>query len=134
MIERRLTIRSKLRYEDGREETLEHQATGAYVFRDGTHHFRYREEDREADTVLSIQEETVKIRRFGSSGSTMTIAVGETHQNTYRTPYGALEMETEGHRVSLLVDEQGRGQLTLAYRLTIDGDVTSENEIRLTVR
>lgn len=133
-MERQLTIRSLLRYDDGREERIEHRVKGAYIFRDGTHHFRYEEEDREGDTLLSVKEEVVKIRRFGPAGSTMTIRVGETCENRYRTPYGILEMTTEGERVSLLIDEKGRGQVTFRYRLTIDGDVTSENEIQLTVR
>ncbi len=134
MTKRQLTLRSVLRYEDGREERIEHHVTGAYVFREGTHHFRYEEEGREGDTLLSVEEEVVKIRRFGPAGSTMTIRVGETCENQYRTPYGILEMTTEGHRISLLIDEKGRGQLTFQYRLTIDGDVASENEIELTVR
>lgn len=91
---------------------------------------RYRDPEGNCDTVLRVSENgQALIRRTGEFSGRIPVVPGEQAVFLYRTPYGDLELVSEG--LELVLEEGDRaGEIRLRYRVVLpQGGTVSENHI-----
>ena len=101
--------------------TVEQTATGLRLS-----YFETGESGENAQTVLTLVGETVKIDRTGSNEMTMIIQKGKHRKCTYSSPMGNLFIGTYGTSLT------HRGEtLTLAYDLDMNAVLMSRNMLEI---
>ena len=116
-------IRSEQTDAAGQTERLEETAIGAFLRKGGKGYLSY-EEQREGEhpskVILKTDGDTVLMMRHGALPARLLFEKGKKHTGVYHTPYGALYLTTDTHR--LRVREEARGEVRLHYTLLMDED------------
>lgn len=81
-------------------------------------------------TMLSYDEKTIVIKRYGTINSTLSIEVNTSIENRYYTPYGYMLMTTIGEHISLK-DDEGLA-LSFQYQLIQEDGSKSLMHVQLT--
>ncbi|MGN0985730.1 MAG: DUF1934 domain-containing protein [Candidatus Enterenecus sp.] len=84
-------------------------------------------------TVVRIDGPRVTLLRQGAVNSQMVFEEGRKHLSMYETPYGALSVGINTHRMRSTVDEAG-GDLEIDYAIEIDNLLAGQNFFRMNVR
>ena len=118
-------------------EKIESQGTCTWnITDDGTNVIKgdeARDESGEmVTTSFRISPSKVKMVRKGSFASVMVFEKDVDHVSTYNTPYGAMDMKV---RTSVLdvIEEKNHLHAHVKYVLEMDGQVTSNSDIKIDV-
>lgn len=84
-------------------------------------------------TTLKAGKDSIILIRDGALGSMLVLEKGKTHQSTYRTEYGSLQIGVTARRVDVNMTDLG-GELTADYLLDINGTGGGRSSIRIAVR
>lgn len=120
--------------EDRGEVTL--STTGTYTQRDGAQFIAYKEYDeddpRQAHTaVLKVEPGKVTMIRQGSS-TRLILEEGRRHLCLYDTGFGSLTVGVFTSKLKVALGQEG-GSMDIRYTLDIDSNLSSQNELTVTV-
>jgi uncharacterized beta-barrel protein YwiB (DUF1934 family) len=107
-----------------------------YLTGDGSYMLRYVEEleaKAPVQTTLKIEANEVKLIRHGAQRMNHRFVSGKRTQSVYRTPYGALTMETETLELVWAWYEDA-GSLKLVYRLALGGQDVDQLTLHVKIR
>ncbi|NBK79037.1 DUF1934 domain-containing protein [bacterium D16-76] len=129
-----ITGRQLYTAEDRGEVTL--STTGTYTQREGARFIAYKEYDEDdpklAHTaVLKIEPGKVTMIRQGSS-TRLILEEGRRHLCLYDTGFGSLTVGVFTSRLNADLGREG-GSLDIRYTLDIDSNLSSQNELTVTV-
>lgn len=129
-----ITMKSRQATPDGKEET-ELVTTGTCQQEDGVLTLSY--EDTEATgfagsttTVRVVNDSLVTILRSGSANSNLTLELGKKHFCLYNTPYGAMTIGVQAHKLSFAHDGDC-GSIQMEYAVDINATFLSENALEM---
>ncbi|MDU7338675.1 MAG: DUF1934 domain-containing protein [Clostridium sp.] len=111
---------------------------GSYVTKGDTHFIVYKEYDADRNnesttSVLKVDgNNTVTLMR-GSGNTRLILEKGKRHQCQYDTGFGALLVGVFTSDVDSRLHDKG-GELAVDYTLDINADLSSINEIRITIK
>ena len=114
----------------GEENNLESCLRGNYFFKNGRH-FVMAKEDNEGvitDMRLTFDENSLTVRRSGEVVTELVFEKDKKHDTMYRTPFGAIPIQTstKEYYVNLKELEDGLIEGALKYSLYVDGNPQSE--------
>lgn len=123
------------------EETGEVALTtlGSYITKGNSHFIVYKEYDTERNnaattSVLRVDgADTVTLMRGGAGHTRLILEKGKRHQCQYETGYGNLMVGIFTSNVHSRLHDRG-GELEINYTLDINSDLSSTNEIFITVK
>ena len=129
-----ITGRQLYTAEDRGEVTL--STTGTYTQREGARFIAYKEYDEDdpklAHTaVLKIEPGKVTMIRQGSS-TRLILEEGRRHLCLYDTGFGSMTVGVFTSRLNADLGREG-GSLDIRYTLDIDSNLSSQNELTVTV-
>ncbi|SEP70989.1 DUF1934 domain-containing protein [Butyrivibrio sp. TB] len=84
-------------------------------------------------TSFRISSSKIKMVRKGSFASVMVFEKGVDHVSTYNTPYGAMDMKVKTDILEVDGDENHL-YAHVKYMLEMDGQVTSNSDIKIDIR
>ena len=84
-------------------------------------------------TSFRISSSKIKMVRKGSFASVMVFEKGVDHVSTYNTPYGAMNMKVKTDILEVDGDENHL-YAHVKYMLEMDGQVTSNSDIKIDIR
>jgi len=84
-------------------------------------------------TTIQIRPDVVVLRREGTTSSNMVFEEGKKHIFLYETPYGAMSMGVDTHRIHTGISEAG-GDVEIDYTLDMDNRTVSKNTFKINVR
>lgn len=96
---------------------------------------RYREtveSPNDCDTSLKVEKERITMMRTGRYRTGMIFENGKRHTAHYETPQGGLFIGIYTNAMLVDLDEDG-GMLNFAYTIDCNGDLVSENELKIFV-
>lgn len=85
-------------------------------------------------TSLKLKEDSIRMKRFGSSIShdtVMEFEKGKRYEGYYETPFGHFEMELLTNSIENSVDKDGTGKIDIDYHISLKG--LSEGRSRLNI-
>ena len=83
--------------------------------------------------ITFIKDKLVTINRTGICNSEYIVQVGQTHPCKYELPFGSLDLSIYGKDIKADLSSQG-GSLSLAYTIYTNGDIISNNTIKLNIK
>ncbi len=86
----------------------------------------------DCETCLMINNERITMMRNGKFRTGMIFEQGKRHVSCYETPFGEVMIGIYTNAVFIDLDEDG-GCLDFAYTIDSNGDLISENELKITV-
>lgn len=86
----------------------------------------------DCDTSLNIQNGRITMMRNGFFRTGMIFENGKRHVSCYETPFGEVMIGIYTNAMFIDFDEDG-GVLNFAYTIDSNGDLVSENELKITV-
>ena len=132
-----LRVETVTRDEEGKEEQISLQVPGIIGVRDGVPYIQYEESSlagmEGVTTTITCREELVILERTGSVSQRQEYRRGETTQSAYETPMGTLNIEVTPRELLVNLNE-GRGQLKLAYDISVKGLFNHFNTISIELR
>lgn len=84
-------------------------------------------------TTFQVEPGCVTLLRMGEFNSQMVFQKGRRHFSMYDTPYGALSIGVNTHKMKARLDASG-GEIDITYAIEIDHVVTGENTFHIAVR
>lgn len=123
------------------DESGEIQVTtlGSYVKKGNNRYITYKEYDNEENgkpitSVLKIEgTQKVTLMRGGSDGTRLVLENGKRHLCQYDTGYGHMMVGIFTSRLHSSLTDEG-GKLEVRYTLDINSNLSSSNEILITVK
>lgn len=82
-------------------------------------------------TLLTLENESVFIRRYGENSSLLKIEIEQWHENMYNTQYGTFVIKTKGE--SIKWDDEERLTVDLFYLLEIEGEMSAPSEVTIKI-
>jgi uncharacterized beta-barrel protein YwiB (DUF1934 family) len=84
-------------------------------------------------TTFQVEQGRVTLLREGQVNSEMVFEEGRRHLSLYNTPYGALSIGVNTHRMKVRLDE-GDGEIEIVYAIEIDHEVAGQNLFQISIR
>ena len=84
-------------------------------------------------TQFHIRPDEVVMSRRGAVNAQLVFHKGENNRFLYHTPYGALTMGVNTHRLEWRMDEHG-GEMEIEYDLDVETSHISRNKFKINVR
>lgn len=130
-----IQIVGRQRYEDGQEDGTEQLFRGRFYRREGRFYLHYREPGPEGETSVALWAEPGRacVLRGGAFPSRLDFCPGQVLPASYRTPFGALALETAARSLKLGLTDQG-GELEICYDLLSGGRPFSQNWLKVRAR
>lgn len=123
--------------QNGEKDKTSLQAKGFMEKAESGYIISYTEPDSEmgrSKSVLHIKNEHfVELKRIGLYETLFLIEENKSHNCTYKTPYGAMNMEIIAKKVDAPVTEKG-GKIHLEYLLLSGGEILGENLLQLDIK
>lgn len=123
--------------EDGESNEIELITEGKFYKRNDFYYLVYDESEisgmEGSTTTLKIKDDEVWMKRFGQNNSKMSFKRGDKYNTLYTTAYGNLDMEVSTQRVDVDIDDEGKGNVNLKYRLIISNAMESLNTLDITI-
>lgn len=118
------------------EDTVESMMPGSCQQIGEYYYIKYEELQggftEKSDVLLKVKLGYMEMTKKGLINVHMIIAVGETHQSHYTTPFGNLLFTLRGKNVAVHEDETGI-HLRAQYSMDVNCEYLSENDIRVDV-
>ncbi len=89
-------------------------------------------EVNDCQTSIMIKKDRVTMMRNGIYRTGMIFENRKRHISCYETPFGEIMIGIYTNAMFVSFDEYG-GEINIAYTIDTNGDLVSENEIRITV-
>lgn len=120
---------------DGQTDSNTFETPAKWEYSPGAVTLTYDEQGdmRGTTTTLTVQGDTVTMKRRGLTNTQMTFERKKRHAFDYETEAGLFKLSTVTESVDTDWDEHG-GTLTLNYRLFADGLLVSKNEIIIDIQ
>ncbi|PAB56317.1 DUF1934 domain-containing protein [Anaeromicrobium sediminis] len=122
---------------DGEENTMEFITEGKQYIKNGAMYLVYKESEisgmEGSTTTLKLQEDEVKMKRFGTTSSDMVFKVKERYTTKYNTPYGDFKMEIYTKKIDRQIDEDQKGNIYVEYMMSIQGLMESTNKLNISI-
>lgn len=117
---------------DGEEERIELITPGKFYKKGEAYFVVYEETEisgmEGTTTTLKIENDELKIIRFGTTSSNLIFKKGIKHSSIYKTIYGIFEVTIEPSVMKIDMDKNG-GKIELIYSLEAGGMVESTNSM-----
>ena len=84
-------------------------------------------------TTFQVEPDRIMLMRMGEFNSQMVFQPGRRHFSMYETPYGALSIGVNTHKMYADLDEHG-GKIEINYAIEIEHNVAGENSFLIDVR
>jgi len=84
-------------------------------------------------TQFHLRPDEVVMSRRGAVNAQLVFHQGENNRFLYHTPYGALTMGVNTHRLEWRMDEHG-GEMEIEYDLDVETSHISRNKFKINVR
>lgn len=121
----------------GRDDQIELSTGGKYGVEGDETVFSYMESEltgmEGTKTSFSVKPSGVIMSREGSLNTRMVFEEGKKHFFLYETPYGAVTMGVDTHRINNHLREDG-GDIEIDYVLDFDHVVIGRNKFKINVR
>ncbi len=123
-------------WEDSQCYRTESEAVGEYYVKGDAHYCLYEEQpegwDEPYKVMLKWKGAALERQIRGKTPSRMVFETGKCYSDFFHTPYGALLLETETHRLEFR-EEQDGVFLMLEYGIKQDGQIVSENRMEIRI-
>ncbi|MCT4593730.1 MAG: DUF1934 domain-containing protein [Anaeromicrobium sp.] len=130
-------IEASQRGVDGEENTMEFITEGKQYMRNGAMYLVYKESEisgmEGSTTTLKLEEDQVKMKRFGSTSSDMIFKLKERYTTKYNTPYGNFKMEIYTKKIEQEIGEDQKAKIYVEYMMSIQGLVESTNKLNISI-
>ena len=90
------------------------------------------ESPNDCETTLKIEKDRITMIRCGRFRTSMIFESGKRHSALYETPFGKAMIGIYTHSLFIDFDKEG-GQMNFAYSIDCNGDLVSENELKIFV-
>ena len=132
-----LTLRSEQIYDGGSDKSKQ-TAKGTFEkLPDGTYVMEYTEPDAEMGNSLSriqvVDCEKIQMDRSGAYTTSLTIEQGKAHTTPYRTPFGEMELEIIGNKVTTNLSASG-GSIYLDYHIMSNNQLLNKNKLIINIK
>lgn len=118
-------------------DMMELVTEGSYYSKNGSFYIIYKESDVTGmdgtTTTIKAKDSVVTLTRHGTVNNQFVFSKSEKQQSYYETPYGSFVMNVFSKKVDIDLSEKGGG-LNIIYSLDINGQLSSDNNINLSVR
>ncbi len=136
MKEVRIQIKAKQEV-DGEVDEMEF-ITEAEMFTEGEWTcYRYDESElmgmAGSRTTVRVKEGTIQMIREGELLTQMEFEIGKSYLTSYITPYGEMNLQIDTLDLFYSLDTEGLGNIKIAYRLSIDGNLQSMNRLSMAI-
>lgn len=84
-------------------------------------------------TAFSIRDDTVALTRTGLINSQLVFQRGRRNSSLYETPWGTMQVDVFTNRLVYQLDSRG-GVLEIKFSISVDHQVTGENQFKIRVR
>lgn len=132
-----ITINSSQTVNGSESQGAELITQGTYSIDDGQIRFSYMESEltgmEGTKTDFLVSHEEIVMTREGTVTARMVFQRGKKHLFLYNTPYGALTMGLDTHRILSSLGEHGGG-LEIEYDLDLERAHISRNKFKINVR
>lgn len=124
---------------DGETGEITLTTLGSYITKGNSRFIVYKEYDAESSrapvtSVLKVEgNDTVTLMRGGNGHTRLILEKGKRHQCRYETDFGSMMVGIFTSSVHSRLHEKG-GELEVNYTLDINSDLSSINEIFVTVK
>lgn len=124
---------------EGQVEETALMTTGAYTTRNGKRYIVYREYDQNNQvsqtSTLKIEKDSVSLIRNNSDSyhTNLILENGKRHLCQYGTPYGDITLGVFTSKLEDSLSDHG-GDLTIEYLLDVNTNLSSVNQITISVR
>ena len=88
------------------------------------------DDEEPVPSLLTIENNMVRLHRNGSFGGDMVFALGESMQIDYHTPMGVLTMELATSRADVFLSEEVV-EVDLQYQIFSEGELLSDIDMRI---
>ena len=82
-------------------------------------------------TLLTMENDTVSISRYGENSSLLKIERGQWHENLYNTQYGTFVIKTKGENI--VWNDNALLTVELFYLLEIEGESSIPSEVTIRI-
>ena len=116
-----IKVINKQKIDDSVDEIIE-EAVGKYSIKNGKAYILYKtkEENVENTTVITVDADTVTVKRSGNVASIMVLDRRKKTEFKYNTMYGVIDVILDTARIVNALTPDG-GKLRLIYTLTMQG-------------
>lgn len=132
-----ITINSSQTIDGSESQGAELITQGTYSFTEGLIRFSYQESEltgmEGTKTDFLVGREEIVLSREGTVTARMVFRRGKKHLFLYETPYGALTLGLDTHRIQSSLGEHGGG-LEIEYDLDFERAHISRNKFKINVR
>ena len=133
-----LFVRGEQQFEQGEPEVTELMTEGSMTLEeDGEITLTYQETEltgmEGTTTAFSIRDDTVALTRTGLINSQLVFQRGRRNSSLYETPWGTMQVDVFTNRLVYQLDSRG-GVLEIKFSISVDHQVTGENQFKIRVR
>ncbi|MBS4534933.1 DUF1934 domain-containing protein [Clostridium sp. D2Q-14] len=123
--------------DDGESDRIELITEGKFYKKNNFYYIVYDESEisgmEDSTTTLRIKNDEVWMKRFGQNKSKLTFKKGDKYSTQYTTAYGNLDMEVATQKVNVNINDEGKGELSLKYKLIISNTMESFNTLDISL-
>lgn len=121
-------------------DTMEVITAGTYNYRNGTCYIMYQEYNEESKkptkNMLKISDDRVELVKRGEYNVNMMFGSDGENLSYYNTPFGQILIGiiTENINIHSEIGDKKSTVINIKYKLTMNGEYASDNEINIKVR
>ena len=118
-------------------DTMEVITPGTYSYRNGVCYILYQEYNEETaqpiKNMIKVTDDSIELVKRGEYNVNMVFVASGENLSYYNTPYGQILIGiiTESMKIT---GEDDKVVISIKYKLTMNGEYASDNEIQITVK
>jgi uncharacterized beta-barrel protein YwiB (DUF1934 family) len=118
-------------------EVMEFMTEGKHYIKNGAHYIVYEESElsgmKGCMTTLKLEENKIKMKRFGDANSELMFEKGKRHVSDYVTPYGNFKLTIRTSQLEWGIDDSSKGKIHIKYDLSMQSVLESANEMEIEI-
>ena len=118
-------------------DSMEVTTTGSYTYKNGVSYITYQEYDEETKqpikNMIKIMDGKIELVKRGEYNVNMVFGMGEENLSYYSTPFGQILVGIMTESMEVEIGE-GIAVISIKYKLTMNGEYASDNEIEVRVK
>jgi len=122
---------------DNQKNTIELITEGTFYKKGNFYYITYDESEitglEGTTTTLKVSKDKVTLIRFGKNNVRFIFEENKKHRSNYATPFGDFEMDVTSKEINVNLTDNG-GELYINYRLDMEGEFLSQNQIHISVK
>lgn len=132
-----ISVTGKQKHEGAESEAVEFVTDGVFRREDQIYILTYQESEvtgmEGTQTVITAEGDQVTLLRTGEYNSQMVFQEGVRHLSMYNTPYGALAIGVNTHRLQTRLDDSG-GEIVIDYAVEVEHTLIGRNIFEIRIR